>query len=246
MLTRTGWLALATAVLCIGLGGCPAEAGGIVISTPAGLSPGDSFRIVFVTDALNAGTSSSIGDYNSFVSTDATSEAAGGLVTYNGVALTWSAIVSTTSTDAIPNVGVSGAPVYLAGGTLVTSSDSSSGLWSGSLSNPINQDLKGTVLNDTGVWTGTLTSGTGAPAHQLGNSSVEIGSTGSENSSWVAAFPFPTGLEDLAIYGISQVLIVPISVPEPSTLVMAGTVIGAGCAFGWSRRRRTERRQRNG
>jgi hypothetical protein len=245
MLTKTGWLALATAALCIGLGRGRVEAGGIVISTPTGLSPGDTFRIAFVTDAGNAGTSSSISTYNSFVNADATSEAGGGLVTYNGVAITWFAIASTASTDAITNVGVSGAPVYLASGTLVTNSDSSSGLWSGSLDNPIDQDLKGSVFGGEDAWTGTLASGTGDPGHQLGTSSVELGSAGAVSSSWVAAFPFPTGLEDLSLYGISQVLTVgSASVPEPSSLVMAGTAISAGCAFGWSRRRRNQRRQR--
>jgi hypothetical protein len=258
MLTKTGWLALATAALCIGLGGGRAEAGGIVLSTPGGLSPGDSFRIVFVTDTGNAGTSSSISDYNSFVNTDATSEAGGGLVTYNGVAVTFSAIASTASTDAIANVGVTGAPVYLASGTPIATSDGigPGGLWTVSLSsgtgqtspfaliNPINEDLTGTVLSAQDVWTGTLVSGTGDPGNQLGTSSVELGSNEAANSNWVAAFPFPTGLENLALYGISQVLIVPNSVPEPSTLVMAATALSAGCAFGWSRRRRNQRPQR--
>jgi hypothetical protein len=50
MMTQTGRLALATAMLWIGLGvGGRAEAGGIALNTPAGLSPGDSFRFVFVT-----------------------------------------------------------------------------------------------------------------------------------------------------------------------------------------------------
>ncbi len=48
-------LALATAMLWIGFGvGGPAEASGIGLSTPAGLSPGDSFRFVFVTDGTTA------------------------------------------------------------------------------------------------------------------------------------------------------------------------------------------------
>jgi hypothetical protein len=243
MLPQKGRLALAAVVLCIGFGGGGrAEAGGIVLNTPAGLSPGATFRFVFVTDGANDGTSSSISTYNTFVNADATSEAGGGAVTYNGVALTWSAIASTASTDAINNVGVSGAPVYLASGTLVRSSDSSSGLWSGSLNNPINQDLKGNVFGDIGVWTGTLASGAGDPGFQLGNSSVEFGSTSSASSSWVSAFPFPTGLEDLALYGISQVLVAGSSVPEPSTLVLAGTAVIAGSAFGRSRGHRNRRR----
>ncbi len=244
MLTKIGRLALTTAMFCFGFGGGGPAAADLVISTPTGLSVGDTFRIVFVTDGLNDGTSSSISTYNSFVNTDASNEAGGGQVTYNGVNLTWSAIASTASTDAINNVGVSGTPVYLASGTLVTSSDSSSGLWSGSLNSPIDQDLKGNVFGGVDAWTGTLTSGTGDPGHQLGTSSVELGSAGSTNSNWVSAFPFPTGLEDLSLYGISQVLTVSSAVPEPSTLVMAGTAISASCAIACMRRRRKLTRER--
>jgi hypothetical protein len=248
MLSKTGWLALASAVLCIGFGGAGrAEAGGIVITTPAGLSPGDTFRIVFVTDATTVATSSSIGFYNNFVSTDATNEAGGGLVTYNGVALTWSAIASTSTTDAINNVGVTTAPVYLVDGTPIATSTGTTGLWSGSLSigNPIDEDLRGIVNGGLAVWTGTTPSGAGDPNLQLGNSSgsAELGSTTHVNSSWVSVFPFPTA-QPAVLYGISQVLTVQSYVPEPSSLSMAGTaIIGAGCAFGWSRRRKKERRQ---
>jgi hypothetical protein len=252
MLTKTGRLALATAVLCIGFGrGGRAEAGGIAISTPAGLSPGDPFRIVFVTDAATDATSPFISTYNTFVSTDATNEAGGGLVTYNGVALTWSAIVSTAPSgsisvlpqvNAIDNVGVTGAPVYLANsGTLVATSDgtASGGLWSGTLSNAIDRDLNNTPDGDASVWTGTLANGTGNPGHQLGDSVPTDGSTTHANAFWVDNFTVFGNSGEQLLYGISQELFVSRgSVPEPSTLVMAVTAICAGCAFGLTRRRR--------
>ena len=44
-------LAIATAPIWIGVGSSVArEAGGITLNTPAGLTPGESFRFVFVTD----------------------------------------------------------------------------------------------------------------------------------------------------------------------------------------------------
>jgi hypothetical protein len=247
MFTKTGRLALATAVLCIGFGGGGgAEAGGIALSTPTGLTPGDTFRFVFVTDGTTEATSSSIGYYNNFVSTDATNEAGGGGVTYNGVTLTWSAIVSTPSVDAITNVGVTGASLYLASGTPIATSDGMSGLWSGSLINPIDQDLNGNVNGSSAVWTGTLPSGSGNPGLQLGSpNGATVGSTTHPNSFWVDVFnSFPIDTE-APLYGISQVLTVQgSSVPEPSALLLAVTAIGAGCACDCSRRRRNQRRQR--
>lgn len=129
-------LALATAILWIGLGARGrAEAGAITLSTPAGLSPGDSFRFVYITDQSDSSSSSNIADYNSFVNAQA------GGATYDGSVVTWYAIGSTSSVNAIDNVGRSASPVYLADGTLVTSSTTSTGLWSGSIQNPIDEDL---------------------------------------------------------------------------------------------------------
>ncbi len=244
MLTKKRRLALATAVLCIGFGaGRPTAADGIVLNTPAGLSPGAAFRFVFITDAGTLATSSTISTYNTLVNTDATTEAGGGLVTYNGVALTFSAIASTATTNAIDNVGVTGAAVYLANGTPIASNDGtgSGGLWSGSIFNPINEQLDGTITGGADPFTGTLPSGTGDPGHQLGTSSPTIGSATFSDSAWVDDFNFISGVFPGPVYGISQVLVAA-SVPEPSTLLMAATAVSAGCAFGWSRRRRNRRR----
>ena len=241
MLTKTGRFALTAAVLCIGFGaGGGAEAGGIVLGTPAGLKPGDSFRFVFVTDGGTDATSANISDYNAFVNSQA------GGATYNGSVVTWDAIVSTSSTDAINNVGehTSAIPIYEASGVLVTSSDNSSGLWSGSIINPIILDLAGANNGALGVWTGTTASGTGDANLQLGAGvDSQLGLSGFVNSRWVSDEAFISG-DRLPLYGISQVLIVQSSVPEPSSLLMAVTALSAGCAFGWSRRRRNQRPQR--
>lgn len=165
MMIQTGRLALAASVLGIAFGvGGRVDAGGIALSTPAGLSPGDAFRFVFVTDGTMDATSANISDYNTFVNL----QAAG--ATYNGSVVTWAAIGSTATVNAIDNVGqapISG--VYLADGTLVTPNTTSSGLWSGSLQHPIDRDLSQPFpfLNSL-VWTGTQTDGIGTPGHQLG------------------------------------------------------------------------------
>jgi PEP-CTERM motif len=139
--------------------------------------------------------------------------------------------------------------VYLADGTLVTTSTTTSGLWSGSLVNPITESLSGPTSNDY-VWTGTYPNGVGAIDFYtpilLGSSSgyALIGQTLMPYApeAWVWDTAIPT-TNQFAMYGISQALIVPSSVPEPSTLLMAGTAIGAGFAFGWSRRREGQRRR---
>jgi hypothetical protein len=228
-------MALATAMLWIGFGaGGRTEASGIALSTPAGLVYGDTFRFAFITDDFMSGSSSNIADYNNFVNT----ESAG--ATYNGSIVSWVAIGSTSSVNAIDNVGQSASPVYLADGTLVTSSTTSTGLWSGSLQNPIDEDLSGSVLKFLAVLTGTTTSGV-ASRDPLGNfSSITIGDSGETNARWVQGMAIPSFLSE-RMYGISQVLTV---VPEPSGLVMAGTaIIGTGI-FGWSRSRSDHRRQK--
>ena len=58
------WIVLPFFVLGLNSGINRAVAGGIALSTPAGLSPGDTFRFVFVTDGITCATSSDIANYN--------------------------------------------------------------------------------------------------------------------------------------------------------------------------------------
>ena len=242
-MTRTGRLVMAAALLWIGFGvGGRAEAD-ISLSTPAGLSAGESFRFVFVTDGLTTALSTDIADYNSFVNTQA------GGATYNGSVVSWVAIGSTPFVNAIDNVGQTMTPVYLASGQLVTTNTTSTGLWSGTLLNPIDQDLTGTQIGfpTIFIWTGTNSEGLGEPERQLGIfPGVEVGIPSLTTSAWVAGDSIEADSGNSAFYGISQVLVVPgvAAVPEPSTLLIAGAGIIAGVAFGWSRSRRDQRRQR--
>ena len=240
-MSRTGRLVMAMALLWIGFGvGGPAKAD-ISLSTPAGLSAGDSFRFVFVTDGTTDATSTDINSYNSFVNV----QAAG--ATYNGSVVSWDAIASTPTVNAIDNVGqspISG--VYLTDGTLVTPTTTASGLWSGTILHTIDETLTGGPP-ETVVWTGTNADGVATPGFELGGAQgfAIIGGTSFTNAGWAAEDgQFVTA--QLPMYGISQVLVVPaaVAVPEPSTLLTAGSGIIAGIAFGWSRRRREERRRR--
>ncbi len=232
MLMRTRQLALAATMLGLAFGVTgPAEAG-IVLATPSGLAPGDQFRFVFITDGTTTATSSSIATYNNFVNTQA------GGATYAGSVVTWEAIGSTVSESAINNVGQTATPVYLADGTLVTTSTTSSGLWSGSILNPIDEDLsgKGVSSGSTGVWTGTNTNGSASANHLDDFFGVTIGASTTTDGTWINDGVWPADYTSgvFHMYGISQVLVA--SVPEPSTLIMAVTALFAGSSIAWSRR----------
>jgi len=239
MLTKTRRFALATAMLWLAFGvGSKAQAD---LTAPMGLSPGAAFRFVFVTDGTTTATSSDISTYNTFVN----NQAAG--ATYNGSVITWYAIASTSTVNAIDNVvGPNVAPVYLPDGTLVTTSTTSTGLWSGTLSHAINEDLNGTMVASTAiVFTGTGQSGTAASPNPFGSIQgvTQAGFTSSTGTSWTNGQPQDAS-QPLPLYGISQILIATptVAVPEPSTLWMAASGICAGVAFRWNRRRRQQQR----
>jgi PEP-CTERM motif len=236
MFTQARRLAIATALIWIG-GGARVEAD-VTLSTPAGLTPGESFRFVFVTDGTTDATSSDISYYNSFVNAQA------GGATYNGLVVSWDAIASTSSVSAIENIGqqtITG--VYLADGTEVTTSTTSSGLWSGRLLAPIDEDLSGSTTPNHTTWTGTRSNGENC-SQPLGALYAYDGNTSSTTASWIQTTNVLPQGDYLPLYGISQVLVVPqIAVPEPSTLLLASTGLMAGMAFGWSRSRGAQRRQ---
>jgi hypothetical protein len=163
--------AIVAAVLWLGSGLGGWAEGSIILLTPAGLSPGDHFRFVFVTDGIRNATSTNIADYDSFVNAQA------GGATFDGVVVNWLAIGSTDSVDAIGHVGQATAPVYLSNGTLVTTTTTPAGLWSGALVHAINLDLAANPVSSLNfVWTGPNPTGT-AFRGPLGAARPEVGST---------------------------------------------------------------------
>jgi hypothetical protein len=238
MMRLTARLAMAAGLLWSGFGWVrPVQAGGITLTTPAGLAPGDTFRFVFVTDGTTTAVSSDISTYDAFV------QAQAGGATYDGATVTWQAIGSTASVNAIDHIGQTDTPVYLADGTQVTTSTTTSGLWSGILENPIDKDLNGNLYQNV-VWTGTAGNGTATPTNPLGsgNDSSFFSTTGAAASTTSAWTDFSTAAvpQELPMYGISQVLTV---VPEPSGLIMLGTALGAVLAVDTIRRSRHGRRK---
>jgi hypothetical protein len=235
MRIRTTILAVLAAMtsLTVGVG----VRAGTMLQTPAGLNPGDTFRFVFVTDGSRDATSTNITDYDNFVQSQA------GGATYNGVVVNWLAIGSTATVNAIDHVGVAATPVYLVDGTLVTPNTGSFGLWSGQLIHAINENISGGTTQQSFVWTGTRTNGTGDLTNlELGSVSLdtEAGNPLTADSLWVSQVPFFQNAEQ-GLYGISQDLTVPQSVPEPTSMVLLclGGVIVVG--YGWTRRRQQRR-----
>jgi len=231
----------------IGALAVPTAAAPVSINTPAGLNPGDRFRIAFVTRTTTTGSSSDITSHNLFVNT-----AAGG-ATYNGSAVTFYAIGSTATVNAYDNIRSTtmNDPVYLAGGALVAPSiTGTSGLWSGALVNRIATDIDGTVVSPNGggrdrsVFTGTLVNGT-ASSEPLGYFNpgsfplvpayfaVSTGrATGGTDAAWIRDGGGSTATFSRSLYGISETLTVA-SVPEPSTCVslLAGLACGGYLRF---------------
>jgi hypothetical protein len=209
---------------------------GIII--PTGLSPGDQFRIVFVTTTTTDATSSALSYYDSLVQGDA---AAAGLGTFNGSTVTWEAIGSTATVNAVSRLPTDNVPIYLADGTEVAAGGSM--LW-GTMPNntyllsPIDETATGSLVPSALVWTGTNSFGdvTNAP---LGHPAVTVGSTSlavSEASSamtWVN-FEAPEATLSLSLYGFSSVLTVPqliTPVPEPASLTLMLAGIGGLLGF---------------
>jgi hypothetical protein len=224
--------------------------GDVILHTPGGLHPGDQFRFIFVTDGTTNATSPAISSYDAFVTAQA------GGATYNGVTVSWLAIGSTATDNAVAHVGSSTAGVFLASGTEVATSTTAAlgGLWydnpsdpsgalSGPLLHPINQDLTGSTLNQA-VWTGTAKSEPfgHTSVFPLGDSIAQMakpGLSGASDSNWLASTVVG---EDYtvqhAMYGISQVLTVPsAAVPEPSSLTLLGIGVASLAGICWRRRK---------
>ena len=234
---------MAILALWFGLGAETRTDASLVINTPAGLTAGDTFRIVFLTDGGTTATSTSITDYDNFV----TSQAGG--ATYNGVTVTWQAIASTSTVNAIDHLGVNPgiSGVYLANGLQVATGDGTgtAGLWSGQsqiqltwISRATSSDGHSLDGNDSHRRRGSDGPGQSGP---LGTSSPTLGWTSPAFGNWIDAGNFPSSPGvNVAFYGMSEVLTVPnpSSVPEPSSLIMAATGSTFGLVLVWSRKRK--------
>ena len=184
-----------------------------IITTPDGLVPGDQYRLVFVTYGTMDASSTSIDNYNTFVSNEAALSSELASLNYS-----WTAIGSTVDIDASTNTSTDtstqGVPIYALNGSLVAQDNLD--LWDGSLANPINIDQNGDTVNGY-VFTGTSIYGIGIIGRQLGADGyrTQSGLSNNTDSNWID-FDWAGSTAALHYYAISDI----ITVPEPGSLTL--------------------------
>jgi hypothetical protein len=219
-------LAVAVAVAVAGVSSlCKA---GTVVTVPTSLAPGSQYRLVFATAETYMAVSADIATYNNEVSVEAD-----GVAELNVLGTTWADIGSTSSVNAITNIGLSDPsdndiPIYNLAGQLVADGDTADagGIFSGAIDALIDIDELGGIGVNTYAWTGTQGNGTSDPLYELGglSGSSVIGNENASDSSLLndgASSQFNLG----PLYAISGVLTV--ATPEPATtgMVLAGVAI---------------------
>lgn len=184
-----------------------------VVTVPPGLSPGDQYRLVFITRDTTTALSSDIADYDAFVTSQANQSAL--LV---ALPTTWRVIGSTaavsakahTSTDDSPP-GPNGVPIYRLDGVVIAYNYDD--LWDGSIQNPLNVSQDGAVLFGA-AWTGTDPTGVAVSGNELGavDQTVTDGTSAGTITSWIQTGPYTAAVPQ-HLYVTSGVLTVPVRTP---------------------------------
>jgi len=238
---KTATLLSCLALLSVSARGATINAGDAL--NVAGLSAGESFQILFVSDskiqrdvldgADDGSDNSTIAQWNAWINLQADSSTITG---FGG--LNFSAIVSlndgVTPVNAKDNAVISG-PVYLANGSFLFTDAADA--WDGSGNSTgtalptaivINED--GNAINTSGssgagrlVWTGSNNDGnvTGTYPGANGTQSMMTGNSVDTDDDWITNTTAERRGPDTAlrVYGLSEVITI---VPEPSSLALLG------------------------
>lgn len=199
---------------------------GAVIVQPPDLSPGDPYRLIFVTSELHPAHTIDVTYYNDFVSRVANS-----IPELQVLNSDWLAIASVPGLDARTNTrtiplgnpgGEQGVPIYRLDGVRVANDNAD--LWDGSILAPIEIDELGNQIFRT-VWTGATSTGTSGRRPIAAGTGTNYGSSSVTDDRWVVHSWGPQN-EQRAYYAISGSLL---AVPEPSTgvlLMIAVSLLG--------------------
>ncbi len=204
---------------------------------PTGLTPADSYYLVFTTNSTYAATFSTIAEYDALVEAEATQ--VGSLVSdLTG----WRVIGSTAYIDArdhLSDVTNGSFPIWDLASNKIA--DSGADLWDGSIDNPLTYNQFGVDMTGTGsqlAQTGTDTDGTAFGTNFFGNAAdgaanvVRRGDITATDGTWISR---DAGNRSGArrLYAISSLIV---GVPEPAAyglLAMSLTV----CCVAFKRRR---------
>jgi hypothetical protein len=186
------------------------------------LSPGDMYRVVFMTSTTPKAETTDISVYNQVVIDAANA----GSVT-NPLGLSWSALASTSAVNAQTNTGVSNADnaavsFFNTDGDLIATSGAD--LWSPPLLAAILYDENGVGTGNTlghfFTWTGTNAAGT--TEDPLGADPARAGLADATDNTWASNVTNPFGF-NRSLYGVSAEVTV---IPEPSTALLLGSALG--------------------
>jgi hypothetical protein len=183
---------------------------------PAGLNPGDKYRLVFVTSTTTDATSPDISYYNSFVT-----NVADAVPELLALGATWTVIGSTSAVSAADNIGATNSGIYRLDGLEVAAGTAA--LWD-AYSTPLMNPPSINQLGDyqvSYVWTGTSAGGTAYSPYWLGDlyfGQTALGYSDSTDARWIIANTNTTDAYSY-LYAISSELTVGGgAVPEPTTI----------------------------